>query len=219
MTDKPVRCPNCGYANEPKNHRCKRCNYPLREEDARASDEPSRAAIANATVIGMAAEIDPWDMDNSRPVHQQVPRNPVQSDERPSSSKPQQALSQKHAESTPGKMPKKLDVNKTVDPTRIDLFDKHSIKLIRLPKDGEKEVTLEFEGESVILNRANCDPGNMTITSREQALLEYTDGAWKLSDRSDLHTTYIRVDMPITLKNGDIVLLGNRAFRIEVPGS
>ncbi|MFN3951737.1 MAG: FHA domain-containing protein [Thermaurantimonas sp.] len=217
MTDKPIRCPNCGYANEPKNHRCKRCNYPLREEDAIGTEESLKSAPVNATIVGLAAQIDPWDMDNSKPVSQQIPLNqPVQSKSEPVQSNFQDRSPSGKREHAPVHSPKKLEVNKTIDPTRISLFETHSLKLVRLPKDGEKEVTLEFEGESVILNRSNTDPGNMTITSREQALLEHIDGEWKLSDRSELHTTYVRVDHPVTLKNGDVILLGNRAFRVEL---
>lgn len=207
MTDKPVRCPNCGYANEPRNHRCKRCNYPLREEDTSAQLHTPASSPANATVVGSATNIDPWDMDNSRPVSQQPP---------PKAQPIQAPVNVGQPEiSAQGPKPKKLEVNKTIDPSRIALFERNVLKLVRIPKEGEQEATLEFEGENIVLNRDNTDPGNMTITSREQAALEFKDGKWMLSDRSALQTTYIRVNQPTELKNGDVILLGNRAFRVE----
>ncbi|MCX8148077.1 FHA domain-containing protein [Thermaurantimonas aggregans] len=208
MTDKPVRCPNCGYANEPRNHRCKRCNYPLREEDSSMPSPSPSSAPVNATVVGKSANIDPWDMDNSRPVSQQLPPQD------PPHKAPANAAAPAEF-SAPSPKARKLEVNKTIDPSRMALFEKNVLKLVRIPKEGEKEATLEFEGEKIILTRDNTDPGNMTITSREQAALEYKDGKWMLSDRSALQTTYIRVNQPTELKNGDVILLGNRAFRVE----
>lgn len=208
MTDKPIRCPNCGYANEPRNHRCKRCNYPLREEDSSIPSPSPTSAPVNATVVGKSANIDPWDMDNNRPVSQQLPpQDPPR--QAPVNPAPAEISSQ-------SPKARKLEVNKTIDPSRVALFEKNTFKLVRIPKEGEEETTLEFEGENVILTRDNTDPGNMTITSREQAALEYKNGKWILTDRSALQTTYLRVSNPTELKNGDVILLGNRAFRVEL---
>ena len=69
-----------------------------------------------------------------------------------------------------------------------------------------------YSGSMIVLNRDNTDPGNNTITSKEQALLTFEDGAWYLEDRSSQQTTYLHVSRKMKLEDGDIVILGNRRF-------
>ncbi len=74
---------------------------------------------------------------------------------------------------------------------------------------------LSFIGESVILNRANTDPNNLSITKGEQAELTYENGAWYVIDKSAQHTTYVQASNKIKLHKGDIIVLGNRLFEFE----
>jgi len=80
-------------------------------------------------------------------------------------------------------------------------------------QDGvETPATLELKGESHELNRANLDPENQTITSKVQANLFFENGKWFIEDKSAQQTTFIHADGKTALKEGDVVLMGNRQF-------
>lgn len=74
---------------------------------------------------------------------------------------------------------------------------------------------LSFSGNPIVLNRANTDPNNQSITSNEQAELTCEDGEWYIVDKSVLHTTYVLASEKIRLKKGDIIVLGNRLFEFN----
>lgn len=74
---------------------------------------------------------------------------------------------------------------------------------------------VELEGSEIVLNRANTDPNNSSITSKEQALLTREGGNWYIEDRSEQKTTFVRAARKIELQDGDIILLGNRLFEFH----
>ncbi len=74
---------------------------------------------------------------------------------------------------------------------------------------------ITYSGERIILNRANTDANNNSITSHEQAILTCEDGEWYIENKSDLRTTFIRVNGKVKLTNGDIIVLGNREFEFK----
>lgn len=74
---------------------------------------------------------------------------------------------------------------------------------------------ITYSGDTIILNRANTDANNNSITSREQAVLTYEDGEWYIENRSELRTTFIRVNGRVKLNSGDIIVLGNREFEFK----
>lgn len=74
---------------------------------------------------------------------------------------------------------------------------------------------ITYSGDTIVLNRANTDANNNSITSREQAILTCEDGEWYIENRSELRTTFIRVNGRIKLTNGDIIVLGNREFEFK----
>ncbi len=74
---------------------------------------------------------------------------------------------------------------------------------------------ITYSGETIILNRANTDENNNSITSREQAILTCEDGEWYIENKSDLRTTFIRVNGRVKLTTGDIIVLGNREFEFK----
>lgn len=69
-----------------------------------------------------------------------------------------------------------------------------------------------FTGESIELNRDNTDKGNMTITSKVQAQLVFENGNWYIEDKSSQRTTFVLAKEKMALKDGDVILLGNRQF-------
>ncbi len=71
---------------------------------------------------------------------------------------------------------------------------------------------INYTGNSIVLNRDNTDPNNNSITSREQAVLTYEDGAWYIEDKSQLQTTYLHIAKKTKLEDGAVIILGNRRF-------
>uniref|UniRef100_UPI0025B5AC54 FHA domain-containing protein n=1 Tax=Bacteroides acidifaciens TaxID=85831 RepID=UPI0025B5AC54 len=74
---------------------------------------------------------------------------------------------------------------------------------------------ITYSGDTIILNRSNTDANNNSFTSREQAILTCEEGEWYIENRSDLRTTFIRVNGKIKLNSGDIIVLGNREFEFK----
>lgn len=74
---------------------------------------------------------------------------------------------------------------------------------------------ISYSGSIIYLNRSNTDPNNNTITSKEQAVLTREGNAWYIEDRSEQHTTLLRVSRKTKLENGDIIVLGNRLFEFK----
>ena len=90
-----------------------------------------------------------------------------------------------------------------------------------LPDDEEdvKAITNNYEGNNVILNRANTEPDNQSITSKEQAELIYENGQWYIENRSHYGTTFLAVNRRLPLIPGDIVMLGDRRFIFGIDDS
>lgn len=74
---------------------------------------------------------------------------------------------------------------------------------------------ITYSGDKIILNRANTDANNHSITSREQAILTCEDGEWYIENKSDLRTTFLRVNGRVKLTSGDVIVLGNREFEFK----
>ncbi len=72
--------------------------------------------------------------------------------------------------------------------------------------------TVKHSGDSIILNRDNTEPGNNSITSKEQALLTYEKGDWYIEDKSQMQTTYLHISKKTKLEDGDVIIMGNRKF-------
>lgn len=89
--------------------------------------------------------------------------------------------------------------------------------LRRIPWQKEQVIyePVSYSGDEIVLNRANTDANNNSITSREQAALLHENGEWFIENRSDLQTTLLRVDRRIKLEDGDVIMLGNRMFEFR----
>lgn len=74
---------------------------------------------------------------------------------------------------------------------------------------------ISYSGEIISLNRANTDPNNNTITSKEQAQLIHEGDSWYIENRSEQQTTFIRVGKRTKLESGDVIILGNRLFEFK----
>ena len=86
-----------------------------------------------------------------------------------------------------------------------------------IPEENENipSEKMEYEGKSIILNRENTEVSNRTITSKEQAEIVFEDGHWYLLDRSELRTTFIQANRKIEIIPDDIIVLGDRRFKLK----
>ena len=85
-----------------------------------------------------------------------------------------------------------------------------------LPRENETPLPkIELSGNEIMLNRANLEPTNNSITSKEQAVIVNQEGKWIIVDKSNMKTTYILISQPIELKKGDVILLGDRKFEFD----
>ena len=113
---------------------------------------------------------------------------------------------------------KPIDYKQTIPANfsaRFNQGEKKNFKLSLVSNEGEILNSVDFEGEDIILNRDNLDKENLTITSKEQALVRFDNGKWSIEDRSDLKSTFVQAAKPMELHNGDLILLGDKLFRFE----
>lgn len=88
-----------------------------------------------------------------------------------------------------------------------------SLKPTSRNNEPESElIKQEYEEGEVILNRQNTEPNNMSITSREQAVLTCENGQWFIEDRSSWQTTFIHASRKMPLQDGDVIMMGDREF-------
>jgi FHA domain len=114
----------------------------------------------------------------------------------------------------------KTRVNKTVNPYMQAQAKpaKSVVKLTAIAKENETLIgnALVIEDDSTVINRANIDPENPTISGRSHALLEIKNGQVFLSNQTAAETTFVQVRQPMALRNGDVILLGDRLVRVEI---
>lgn len=87
-----------------------------------------------------------------------------------------------------------------------------SLTPIAWEEEAKTPETINYTGNSIVLNRDNTDPNNNSITSKEQAVLIYEDGTWYIEDKSQLQTTYLHIAKKTKLEDGAVIILGNRRF-------
>lgn len=104
----------------------------------------------------------------------------------------------------------------TVNPWARPQQIEETVKCTLTPIAWENEIydssDIQYNGDSILLNRDNTDPNNSSITSKVQAILTYEDESWYVEDKSQMKTTYKYISRKTQLEDGDILLLGNRRF-------
>lgn len=105
----------------------------------------------------------------------------------------------------------------TVNPymVNVEMPPVCTLKPVKRANERHDPQEQEYEGKSILLTRNNTEPNNLSITSKEQAVLSCVDGQWFIEDKSDQHTTFVQASSPTPLKDGDLVLLGNRLFEFH----
>lgn len=226
-----MRCKNCGWPNEDNVSRCVKCNAPLqgsmidsaRQQSLQASSnesEPLNATLREPSSSGGFANPSNGALNNcpqcGYPISSEMGECPVchaqlqQTEQNLSQDKNHRSAV--NSNNRGGFRPSGGTINPWSTPSE-DSF----CTLRRIPWQNER-VTYEpvsYSGEQIVLNRANTDSNNNSITSREQAVISHENGEWFIENRSDLQTTLIRVDRKQKLEDGDIIVLGNRMFEFR----
>lgn len=230
-----MRCKNCSWPNRPGATTCSKCNSPLTDTPSQPADtfDADKTALidntpADATprgetpLRGTVIETDAVsDRSESAPANCPKCQYPVRPDavKCPNcgtvlSNAAPHANEGYRRQSTvgifDGLSQQSTALNGTVNPMTQIVVPEFSLTL--QPRDGEHltEATREFTGDDVTLNRANTEPGNNTITSREQARITFEDGRWYIEDRSAYKTTFVQAGRRTELRNGDVILMGSR---------
>lgn len=90
-----------------------------------------------------------------------------------------------------------------------------TLKALQWDNENIQYQPMSYIGDSVVLNRANTDPNNNSITSNIQAIISKENEKWFIEDKSSLQTTFVRVNGKIEIHNGDVIVLGNRMFEFN----
>lgn len=212
-----MRCKNCGWPNRPDETTCSKCGTPL---EATSSPEVPTEASSNQTVREM-------DVFGGAPQPNICPKcgYPV----RPGLLKCPNCNCELQGISYGQPTPAGNQQRQIRRPTVVGIPNIHgtvnvwtdgaigitpSFILSPVKRNGERKQPddIELEGENVILNRDNTDPGNLSITSRTQAEITRKDDKWFIEDKSEQKTSFVQASSPQELHEGDIILLGNRLF-------
>jgi hypothetical protein len=192
-----MRCPNCGYQNVSHALKCIKCNEPFTSSDSKNNDSSKDEVVSvKKTVIGKVA--DPNDFIDGKNV---TPKN---SKEQMKKDKP--SNSDKGVEELRG----------TINPWNQPKYE--TIEFVPASREGQNDSqTVSFKSDvtKTPLNRQNLDPDNPTITRKVQAELSFSDGNWKLEDKSTIGT-FVKVSGEHTLREGDQILMGDRIFTIHM---
>lgn len=223
-----MRCQFCGWNNPDSKTVCEKCNKPLNNEGVSVVNYKSTAREASDVA-------SPSQMTDRKPIKGFDPKATLREVKEQDASKCSHCgyeiesgtefcpscgneikLPQKESVSP---MPQSPVFKKTVRPNHHERLQAESLpatfSLTLLDSEGNDAGLLRYSGDEVILNRNNTDKGNMTITSQKQATIQYFDGQWEITDNSEMHSTFVRASRPTVLKNGDLILLGDRVFRFD----
>ena len=91
-----------------------------------------------------------------------------------------------------------------------------SLKPFKRSTERKQLDNIDFEGDSITLNRANTDADNATISTDSQAVITNENGKWFIIDKSATKTTFVQAADKTELSDGSIILLGNRLFEFHI---
>lgn len=202
-----MRCKYCGWENAVELQKCIKCGQQLTGEIS-AVPQNQQPRFENAPLSGTIKGADP-----ALPYIDKALSKPNDLDEefdRIASGRPNPKNS-RDGEIRRVNVAGHTPVSGTIDPYRQ--VKGHSCSLKILPRENEtKDITIELGGDQVILNRDNLEPGNNTITGKQQAMIEYIDGDWYITNKSTQETTFLLIKGSLKLNDGDIIVMGDRKF-------
>lgn len=204
-----MRCNNCGWVNEPGTSRCVKCNAP--QEGSMIGDENKPVFEKSESLKETLREPDS-SMKSAQGSEQKCVKCGYPLSAAMSVCPACQTKVQKEQKTAP-RLAGRLGgtINTPYAPTES------FFTLRRIPWPNE-QITYNpesYSGDSIVLNRANTDPNNNTITSREQAVISCKNGEYFIENRSEYKTTMIRVNQSLKLEDGDVIMLGNRMFEFK----
>ena len=212
-----MRCKNCGWENPDNLTRCEKCNTPLEGASYNAAPAATPQQNFGKTVNEAAvfpdspANVCPQCGYPMRPGVTVCPNCHYGATEIEPPVRPVEAPAQPGA-----KQVKAKPVSGTINPW-AHVAPANKCVLEPIAQEGiESPAALHLKGDAHDLNRGNLDPDNPTITSNVQASLICEDGQWFIEDKSAQHTTFIYAGAKTALKDGDVVLMGNRQFVFHV---
>lgn len=214
-----MRCKNCGWPNRPDEVTCSKCGASLEAVSTPSTpniNSSSNQTVREGDVFGGVSQPNICNKCGYplRPGLSKCPNcnTDLFTPKKPQEQEPQSFQSRSVRRPTVVGSP---SIHGTVNVwTEGGLGLTPSFILSPIKRNGERKQPdeIEFEGENVILNRDNSDPGNMSITSRTQAVITRKDDKWFIEDKSEQKTTFIQASTPQELHEGDVILLGNRLF-------
>lgn len=226
-----MRCKNCGWPNEDNVSRCVKCNAPLQGSMIDSARHQSLQSSSNESGSLNATLREPSSSGSSVNSYSGGSNSCSQCGYPVSSGMRECPVCHAQLQQMGQNISQEQNHTPSVDPNNRGGFRQSGgtinpwstpsedsfCTLRRIPWQNER-VTYEpvsYSGEKIVLNRANTDSNNNSITSREQAVISYENGEWFIENRSNLQTTLIRVDRKLKLEDGDIIVLGNRMFEFR----
>lgn len=223
-----MRCKNCGWPNEPDVSRCVKCNAPLsgsmvdlgrQVSSNEISEEPLKTTLRESSSNG-GAQYNPENVCGNAntcpkcgyPVTSGMSTCPMcQSPLSVGSNNEQRPFNKpNHGGGRPNAQ------GGTINPWETPTEDSFcTLKRIPWQNEHVQYEPVSYSGQSIVLNRANTDSNNNSITSHIQAIISHENGEWYIEDKSALKTTLVRVDRKMKLEDSDIIVLGNRMFEFK----
>ena len=213
-----MRCSNCGWDNPEGNQKCEKCKSPLSatpsqnylgtaREPINSVSNPVESTIRENASIGLRSAVCPKCGYPLAAGAQSCPMCESRQEGYAESSSQQQNRQE----------PSHYGGTMRSGGSRFLGGNNTFFTLKPIAWDGEdiNYQPISYSGKTVILNRANTDANNQTITSREQALMTHESDGWYIENKSEFETTYVKVNKKTRLQNGDIILLGNRFFEFK----
>ncbi|MBQ4408726.1 MAG: zinc ribbon domain-containing protein [Bacteroidales bacterium] len=210
--------PNQSYGQVPQSN-CSKCNYPLQPG-------VSICPNCNTPVKGSAQPtIQPQPQANSGN-HRPTVIGTLTNDQPQQPFQPQpQNQSDGVSFNTNGPQPNNIQRPKNNSPFKgtVNIYDnpmgmfQTEFTLTPIKRNNERHEfsPIVFDGDEVELNRNNLEHNNMSITSQTQAVITCEDGRFYITDKSEFKTTFVQAKDKIEIKDGDVVLMGNRMFEFH----
>ena len=231
-----MRCKNCGWPNQPGETNCTKCHAPLEPEPAVNDTVIQQPPMGeNANLRKTVLEPSPV-IPNPAKAHNNCEQCgfPLRegATKCPKCGTPVQASMPRHATVLNPVMDKASAPAQNYDNSFNNIDNKGmktinpytegfvptptcTLKAIKRSNENKELKEIELEGKEIILKRENTDPENATISNESQAVITNENGKWYIVDKSDVHTTFVRAGEKIEIKEGSIVLLGNRLFEFH----
>lgn len=202
-----MRCKNCGWPNEPGQPRCTKCNTPLAQEAYNTPDYNRQSTDTN-----LQATLR--DVSGGEPENPHAPSATCHACGYPLTAEATRCPMCGTPTGAPQHATPKFTgtINPWANPRDDGFF---TLRRIKWNNENAEHEPRTFSGDEIILNRANTDPDNTTITSRRQARITKKADGWHIEDLSEQKTTLVRVERPTLLCDGDIIVLGNRMFEFK----